>query len=87
MLPALRGVLAAHVPDEEWELSTGPAFVFPDILPATTEATFVEPGHEGLLAEHFPFTATWLRERWPCYAIIMTTAPFPSATAPAGRVP
>jgi RimJ/RimL family protein N-acetyltransferase len=71
MLPALREVLAAHMPGEDWELSTGPAFVFPDILPVSTGVTFVEPGHEGLLAEHFPFTATWLRERWPCYAIIV----------------
>ena len=71
LLPALRGVLAAHVPDREWELSTGPAFVFPDILPVSTGVTFVEPGHEGLLAEHFPFTATWLRERWPCYAVVV----------------
>jgi RimJ/RimL family protein N-acetyltransferase len=71
LLPVLRAVLATHESGgEAWEISSGPAYVFPEKFPATSGATLVEPGHEDLLAEHFPFTAAWLRESWPCYAIL-----------------
>jgi len=70
-LPALRAVLAAYEPDGEWGISTGPAFVFPGVMGLSAEVIAIEPGQESLLSEHFPFTATWLRERWPCYAVVI----------------
>lgn len=70
LLPFLRAVLAAHKPVGDWELSTGPAFVFPGVMCLSAEVVAIEPAQEDVLAEHFPFTATWLRERWPCYAVI-----------------
>jgi hypothetical protein len=70
--PVLRAVVNAHQPvGEPWEISSGPAYVFPEALMVSEGVTLVEPGREGLLAEHFPFTATWLRESWPCYAMLV----------------
>ncbi|MCA9881102.1 MAG: hypothetical protein KC442_25060, partial [Thermomicrobiales bacterium] len=72
LLPALRAVVKAHESaGEVWDISSGPAYVFPEALTTPDAVTLVEPGHADLLAEHFPFTATWLRESWPCYAIVV----------------
>jgi GNAT superfamily N-acetyltransferase len=71
LLPALRAALAIHRSGEEWDLSTGPAFVFRMTLVVSDDVILIEPGQEALLLADFPFTATWLRERWPCYAIIV----------------
>lgn len=72
LLAALRGVLAAQVQQgEAWEISSGPAFVFPDHTGQSAGVVAIEPAQADLLAAHFPFTATWLRERWPCYAVIV----------------
>ena len=69
---ALQAVLTAGAPDAvAWELSTGPAFVFPGGMNLPEDVTLMEPGQADLLREHFPFTATWLRERWPCYAVVV----------------
>lgn len=54
-----------------WEISTGPAYVFPADIPIASGVSIVEPGQAELLREHFPFTATWLHERWPCYAVVV----------------
>ncbi|MFN8662770.1 MAG: GNAT family N-acetyltransferase [Thermomicrobiales bacterium] len=70
LLPSLQAVLAAHSPASVWDISTGPAYDFPGALRRSAEITAIEPGQESLLAAHFPFTAAWLRERWPCFAII-----------------
>jgi RimJ/RimL family protein N-acetyltransferase len=71
VLPALRAILAAHGSGEEWKLSTGPAYVFPWTPRVSGDVTRIEPGQEALLVADFPFTATWLRERWPCYAVVI----------------
>ena len=71
-LPSLGAVLASLAPGgETWDLYSGPAYVFPEALTIPDAVTLVEPGHADLLAEHFPFTATWLRESWPCYAMLV----------------
>lgn len=71
-LLALRAVLDTHDPTSEaWELSAGPAFVFPEVLPLAGNVTLIESGHEALLVDNFPFTATWLSERWPCYGVVI----------------
>lgn len=54
-----------------WEISTGPAYVFPADIPIASGVSIVEPGQADLLKEHFPFTATWLHERRPCYAVVV----------------
>lgn len=70
--PALRAVVNAHEPSgETWEISSGPAYAFPEALMVSDGVTLIEPGYEDVLAEHFPFTATWLRESWPCYAMLV----------------
>jgi hypothetical protein len=71
LLSALRAVLPAHSPSSSWEISSGPAFVFPGVMRLSADALAIEPGHAELLAKHFPFTATWLSERWPCYAVVV----------------
>jgi GNAT superfamily N-acetyltransferase len=71
-LLALRAVLDTHDSSgEAWAISSGPAFVFPEVLPIACEVTLIEPGREDLLVADFPFTATWLRERWPCYGVVI----------------
>jgi RimJ/RimL family protein N-acetyltransferase len=71
-LSGLTAAVDTHAPSgETWELYSGPAYVFPEALMVSDGVTLVEPGHEDLLVEHFPFTATWLRESWPCYAILV----------------
>lgn len=71
LLPGLSAVVDAHIPSgEAWELYAGPAYAFPEVLTIPDGVTLVEPGHEVLLAEHFAFTGTWLRESWPCYAVL-----------------
>ncbi len=52
------------------EISTGPAFTFPELLAGPAGAVLMRPGQEGPLAVHFPYKVAWLRECWPCYAII-----------------
>lgn len=52
------------------EISTGPAFTFPEPLIESAGASLMQPGQEAPLAAHFPYKAVWLRESWPCYAII-----------------
>ncbi len=71
VLPGLRAILAAHGSGEERKLSTGPAYVFPGTLRVSGDVTRIEPGQEALLVADFPFTASWLRERWPCYAVVI----------------
>ena len=70
-LSALRDVLGTNEPRRTWTIATGPAYVFPTVMQQSAEVIAIEPGQESLLAEHFPFTATWLSERWPCYGIVV----------------
>jgi hypothetical protein len=63
--------LARHDPSPTpCEISAGPAYTFPASLAAPAEAILMQPGQEAPLAATFPFTATWLRESWPCFAIV-----------------
>ncbi len=52
------------------EISTGPAYTFPDPLAVPAGASLMQPGQEAPLAAHFPYKLAWLRESWPCYAMI-----------------
>lgn len=72
VLLALRAVLDFHDPGgEAWAVSSGPAFVFPETVKVSDAVTLIEPGQDALLQADFPFTATWLRERWPCYGVVI----------------
>lgn len=72
MLHALQAVLDTHDPGgEAWDVSSGPAFVFPETVLVSDEVILIGPGQDALLQADFPFTATWLRERWPCYGVVI----------------
>jgi hypothetical protein len=58
---------SGHTPRK---IRTGPAYAFPESLPGPAGVIRMQPGQEALLAQTFPFTATWLREIWPCYAVL-----------------
>lgn len=67
----LEQTLAQHAPSgTPSEIRTGPAYSFPDSPAAPAGAVLMQPGQEAPLAATFPFTATWLRESWPCYAML-----------------
>ena len=69
---ALRTALSGHDPSAaEWEISAGPAYVFPETFMTADAVTLIEPDQKHLLETEFPFTATWLRERWPCYGVVI----------------
>jgi RimJ/RimL family protein N-acetyltransferase len=69
---AIRAALSDQDPSAaEWEISAGPAYVFPETIMASEGVNPIEPDQKHLLETDFPFTAAWLRERWPCYAIIV----------------
>lgn len=68
---ALRAALTARdSAAADWEISAGPAYDFPEAVPIAGDVALIEPGQETLLETDFPFTATWLRERWPCYGVV-----------------
>ncbi|MFT4038757.1 MAG: GNAT family N-acetyltransferase [Thermomicrobiales bacterium] len=70
-LAALRDLLARHGEgDTAPEVAYGPAYVFPETPVIPADATLISPGDEALLAPEFPYLATWLREHWPCYAVV-----------------
>lgn len=65
---ALCEALAAEAPASEvWE---GPAWHFPETIPAATDVSAIVPENAATVAEHYPFTAEHWRELWPCYAVI-----------------
>ena len=65
--------LAAQVAEDEGCLAGGrvPAPIDVAAWIAASGVSIVEPGQADLLKEHFPFTATWLHERRPCYAVVV----------------
>jgi hypothetical protein len=71
LLSRLREALTLHDAGAGWQVSSGPAFVFPETVTVSEDVVPIGPGQEALLAADFPFTATWLRERWPCYGIVV----------------
>lgn len=70
-LMALRERLVHHgAGDSAPQIAHGPAYGFPETLAIPADATLMSPGDEALLPPEFPYLATWLREYWPCYAVV-----------------
>lgn len=68
MLDKLREALATQAPvTEVWE---GPAWRFPEVIPAPEGVTAIGPGEVDLLREHFPYTAEHLEDHEPCFAVV-----------------
>jgi RimJ/RimL family protein N-acetyltransferase len=61
-------VLAAEEPvSSVWE---GPAWHFPEAIPAAGNVTAMGQENEAMLRQHYPWTAGHLEEVWPCFAVV-----------------